>query len=411
MQDNFLFIGLTHIGQVYSICWAKKFKKASVYDFEKGRLFNFKKGNITPEEPDLWKLYKKNKKKIKICKYRDIPKYKNIFFTIDTKLNFKGQPCTKEIELRIKQLSKIITAGTNLFITSQLPPGFCKKLNNKFFSKKKIQLIYMVDTLEMGNAVKKFLKPKMIVFGSDKKNNPIFQIFKKFNCPLLLKTFVEAETVKMAINLYLLTSVSYANALDYFCNENNFKFSSIADVLRLDKRIGLHSYINPSLGVSGGHLERDFFNITRLTKNQLVKNFFLSIRRLDLSRIDLLTSNIQMLLKEFDIKKICWMGISYKKESFSIKNSAFIKFYNYIKYKNKDFYVYDSYFSLMKYNFRQCKDLKKIMNERTLIIHNYSTEKDKKILKYLLKKNKYIKILNISFSEKLKLNNVINLFN
>ena len=33
INNEFLFVGLSHIGQVFSICWAKKFGKASIFDF------------------------------------------------------------------------------------------------------------------------------------------------------------------------------------------------------------------------------------------------------------------------------------------------------------------------------------------------------------------------------------------
>ena len=58
-----LFLGLTHIGQVFSIGWSEKFDKCAVYDFNIKQLKNFNKSNLTDEEPDLKKLFKKNKKK------------------------------------------------------------------------------------------------------------------------------------------------------------------------------------------------------------------------------------------------------------------------------------------------------------------------------------------------------------
>ena len=81
--------------------------------------------------------------------------------------------------------------------------------------------------------------------------------------PSLLLNYKQAEMIKMAINLYLLTSVSYANLLDFYCRQYGFKFSSINQPIRLDKRIGVSSYISPSLGISGGHLERDLFSIIK----------------------------------------------------------------------------------------------------------------------------------------------------
>jgi hypothetical protein len=56
-----LFFGLTHIGQVFSLGWAHKFKNAAVYDDDINLLSNFKNGHLTSEEPDLNFFFKKNK--------------------------------------------------------------------------------------------------------------------------------------------------------------------------------------------------------------------------------------------------------------------------------------------------------------------------------------------------------------
>ena len=48
-----LFLGLTHIGQVYSSAWVKKIGPCGIYDFNKIALDYFKKKKFTDEEPDL----------------------------------------------------------------------------------------------------------------------------------------------------------------------------------------------------------------------------------------------------------------------------------------------------------------------------------------------------------------------
>ena len=55
---NPLFLGLTHIGQVFSTCWRKKVGICAVYDFNKNRLEKFKNQNFLNEEPGLNNLKK-----------------------------------------------------------------------------------------------------------------------------------------------------------------------------------------------------------------------------------------------------------------------------------------------------------------------------------------------------------------
>ena len=101
-----LFLGLTHIGQVFTIGWSEKISACSVYDFNTVLLNRFKNSILTDEEPGLKKLFKKNKKKIYICSSKnEIKKYQNIFLTIDTPLTQSGKPDYNYIK---KYLRKVL---------------------------------------------------------------------------------------------------------------------------------------------------------------------------------------------------------------------------------------------------------------------------------------------------------------
>ena len=101
----------------------------------------------------------------------------------------------------------------------------------------------MAETLIMGKALDRFINPERLIFGSDKKIK-FFKNLEKFNCPIFILNYKQAEMIKMAINLFLLTSVSYANLLDFYCREFDQIFS-INEPIRLDKRIEKYSYISP----------------------------------------------------------------------------------------------------------------------------------------------------------------------
>ena len=101
-----MFFGLSHIGQVFSLCWARKISKSAVFDFDKERFLQFKKKMFTAEEPSLSKF---DLKKIIFLKNKiEIKKYDIIFFTLDTPLNgILGKPNTQYIENNLVNLFKI----------------------------------------------------------------------------------------------------------------------------------------------------------------------------------------------------------------------------------------------------------------------------------------------------------------
>ncbi len=396
-KDIPLFLGLSHIGQVFSIGWSQKIGKCAVFDYDKNQKTKFKNLRVTNEEPELKNYLAKNIKKIYFCENeKEIKNFNIIFLTIDTPLSMAGAPDVKKIINILKKSYKNFKKNCTIIITSQVYCGFCEDLKKTIFKNRPdINLIYFAETLVMGKALERFTNPERIILGFDKKVK-FLKEFEKFNCKIFQFSLREAEMIKMAINLFLFTSVNYANAMDYYCRQYGFKFSKINKALKSDKRIGKDSYISPSLGVSGGHLERDVFTIIRTSKNQKLKNFFLKMKSLDNSRISILINKYEKLKSKFKFKKIIWIGPSYKSKSFSIVNSPFLKFKKYLKKKKKILYSYDSFFDLKKQKIKNCiqelsiKDLKE-----ALLIYNYSKIKDKqKINKFI--NSKFCKIISFN---------------
>jgi UDP-glucose 6-dehydrogenase len=226
--------------------------------------------------------------------------------------------------------------------------------------------------------------------------------FKKFKCKIYQYNLKQAEMVKMAINLFLFNSVSYANLLDNYCRQFNFKFSDINESIRSDRRIGINAYISPSLGLSGGHLERDVYTTIKTIKDKYSKKIFLQLEKMNNSRINLLIKKFQYLYKLKKYKKIIWAGPSYKLNSFSIVNSPYFKFKKYLKTKKINLLAFDSIFNLKKQKISfTIKKLDKKNLKDSLVIFNYLNKKDKKNLTHLMQ-NKVCDTLNINFLNKKK---------
>jgi nucleotide sugar dehydrogenase len=408
-KNNPLFLGLTHIGQVYSSSWAKKVGPCSIYDFNKGALEKFKNKKFTQEEPNL--KYLQNKKIIFLNNENEIKKHSLIFFTYDTPINTKnGSPNLLLIENLIKRLLSFeFEKKTVIIITTQVYPGFMDKIKKKYKSKKNIKFIYMVDTLKMGMAIDNFLNPEQLIFGGDEKDKKIIKsIFYKFKCKKYLFSFKEAELIKISINLYLFFSVTYANMLDGLGRENNIQFSKIISSLRNDKRIGNYSYIHPSLGMAGGHLERDSFYFQKINRSIISGKILSEMFKFNKFRKELLIKKIKEITKN-KINRILLVGFSYKESSFSIVNSVFSNLLKSSNFKTK---IFDDHYDLNR--FKNLDNIENLKNLKSfdLIIYNYAKNNNIKILDSFLRKNKKKNLLNISLSQKNKFKgpNVHNLF-
>ena len=407
-SDNFkqinlpVFFGLSHLGQVFSLCWSKKIGNCYAYDNDKRLLNSFKEKKYTLEEPKLNKL-KLNKIKF-LKKFEDIKNFKYIFFTLDTPLNIKnGKPELKKIYQNLEKILNFkFKEKTYLIISSQINPEVINNLKEKIHISKNIKIFYLVDTLKMGEALNKFLKPDQIIIGGDKyEKKNILKLFKKFKTKKFYVDLNEAIITKMAINIYLSFSVTFANFIDDLCRQYASNYFKIIDPLRNDNRIGQNSYINPSLGFSGGHLERDLFYLKEISKNKVVKKTITNILNFNDKAINKL--KVKNFIKRKKIINTLVVGKSYKKNSFSEVNSIFNKL-------NKKFKLnfYDDIF--FKYN-NPNKKLIELIKKNDLIIYNYSSiETINKILNLSQKNNKGI--INIGYKRlnSKKYRNLINLF-
>jgi nucleotide sugar dehydrogenase len=400
-NDIPIFFGLSHMGQVFSRCWSVKIGPCYVFDDNIKNLNSFKKKKIIFEEPELSKL--KNQKIKFIKNFNQIINFKYIFFTLDTDLNDKNGKA-KLGNIR-KNLNKILNLKfykkTYIIISSQLNPKFANYFKKKSEKNKNINLFYMVDTLKMGESIQKFLNPTQIIIGGDKKEKKnVFKIFKKFNTKKIFVNFDEAIITKMAINIYLSFSVTFANIIDDLTRQFNCDYFNIIRSLRNDVRIGKNSYIKPSLGFSGGHLERDLHYIKDISKNINIRNIIKNIFLFNNNVINKM--NFQKLSKK-KIKKILIIGKSYKQNSFSIVNSVFNK----IDKKFKITFFDNIFFKEMNSK----KKLKEMIKKNDLIIYNYIDKNTKKFLFDFAKKLN-IEIINIGknrINSKLY-KNVINFF-
>ncbi len=408
-----LFLGLSHIGQVYSLGWSKKIGKCAVSDFDSKKLKNYKNQNFTNEERYL-NNKKFNKKKIEICENLiNLKNYNIIFFTYDTPINLDGYPNIKYIENNLKKLFSIkFSKKTTIFLTSQVYPGFTDYIKKKYLKKKaNINLIYMVDTLKMGSALNRYLKPEQLIFGCDKKNELLInKLFKKFNCKKFIYSYKEAELVKISINLYLYFTVNFSNILNSFSKQIGSNFTNIIKSLRKDKRIGPYSYINPSPSISGGHLERDAFFLHKFNKNFFSKKILKNLNDFNNDLKIKLKKNVLKLVKKKRIRLLI-IGISYKKNSFSMVNSIFKEV---IRSQRIDCGFYDSYFKNLKdLNIKEYKNLDNALKSNDIILYNYSSNPDfSKIKKNFFKKDKKKILIDLSLSNKKFENqkNIINFF-
>jgi len=128
---------------------------------------------------------------------------------------------------------------------------------------------------------------------------------------------------KIAINAFLVSSVSTTNMLAELSAEIDADWTEVAPALRLDRRIGPYAYLSPGLGIAGGNLERDLMAIRSMARRngtdaRLVDQW------IELSRYhcDWVIRTIHLnVLPERSNPVIAIWGLPYKPNTDSTRNS------------------------------------------------------------------------------------------
>ena len=333
------FAGLSHLGLVSLCAAASKGCNIIAYDFHiDAKVISANKIDIN--EPGLNSIFKKNKKRIKITtNIQDLSKCDLIYISKDVPTNSNGKSDLKPIKKIIKHLS-FLKDKPRLIILSQVNPGFTRKLN---WNKKK--LFYQVETLVFGNALKRALKPERIIIGSNNSNEKIDSKLKsflnKFKCPILNMNYESAELAKISINMFLVSSITTANLLSELSTRIGAHWTDISKALKLDKRIGGHAYLSPGLGISGGNLERDINSVIQMNKKMnLDSKMFEYWKKKSRYYKHWPIRKFLELRKKIKINNISILGLTYKPDTDSLKNSPSLELIDRLK-KEYSLTLYD----------------------------------------------------------------------
>ncbi len=357
---NIGFVGMSHLGLNYLAAASDKGFSVIGFDNDKNKIHKIKKKTLELSEPKLWNLIKKNSKRITFSdNFKNLKLCDLIFISQDTETEKKGRAKLTKLKKLIDIAILNISKNAILIVLSQVKPGFIRKI--KF---DKSRLYYQVETLVFGKAIERAINPERIIVGSHKTNsnikNKYFSYLKKFNCPILKMKYESAELTKISINILLASTITSTNLLAEVCEKTSADWQEVVPALQLDERIGKKSYLKPGLGISGGNIERDIFSVKEIVRNNDRPLSFINAFE---KNSDYMKSWVYRVLNKNRIlnknSHICILGLSYKENTDSTKNSPTISLLK--KIKNNPIKIYDPK-AILKEKYKNCLQVKNMFS-------------------------------------------------
>lgn len=317
------YAGLTHLGLVSSIAAASKGFEVVGYDADRGRVAAIEAGDLPVREPELDELLTASRERLAFTD--DLTALRScdlVYVATDVPTDDQGRSELSSIETLIDELLPALGETAVLVVLCQVPPGFTRKLPLPA-----ARLVYQVETLVFGRAVERALRPERFIVGlSDPVRGlpeALGSFLSAFGCPILPMRYESAELAKISINCCLAASVSVANTLAELSEQIGADWAEIAPALKLDRRIGPYAYLTPGLGLAGGNIERDLATVLRFakangTEASTVAGFVANSRHSK----DWAWERLQAVLDGRDGLRVAVLGLAYKENTHSTKNSA-----------------------------------------------------------------------------------------
>ena len=317
------YVGMTHLGLNSAVAAADKGFEIVCYDPDPQRIAALNRRELPVVEPDLPQLLEKNAGRLRFtADPHGLAPCDVVYIAPDVPTDDNGQSDLGPIDTLIRQVDSVLRSNVVMVILSQVPPGFTRaRIRPGRY------LHYQVETLIFGRAMERARFPERFIIGCAEPVQPLSPTYAKFlagfDCPILPMRYESAELAKISINMCLVASVGVANTMAELCEQTGADWSEIVPALKLDKRIGQQAYLAPGLGLAGGNLERDLATVSTLSEKHgtdggIVSAWVENSRH----RKDWTWKTLnQLVLTQNPGAKIAVLGLAYKEDTHSTKNS------------------------------------------------------------------------------------------
>jgi UDPglucose 6-dehydrogenase len=322
------FVGLSHLGLIYSLATAAKGFDVVAYDPDGTLTARCAAGEFTIEEPGFGELFAQHRDRIRYTSDETaLAECELVFYSLDVRTDERNESDPGPVTALIRATAPKLSSGTIAVVLSQVAPGYTRQLGTELCELSPAAFYYQVETLIFGRAVERAMQPERFIVGADDPTRslpaPLQAWHAAFKCPVLVMGLESAELAKIAINFFLVSTVATTNTLAEICEAIGADWKEIVPALRLDRRIGPHAYLIPGLGIAGGNLERDLVTMQSLAaRHGTEAGIVTAWQRNSRHRRDWAIRKIQYALPTNEPRSVLaiW-GFAYKVDTHSTKNS------------------------------------------------------------------------------------------
>ena len=235
-----------------------------------------------------------------------------------------------------------VVPGTNEEVTRIIEAESGKKRLHDF------AVVSNPEFLREGVAVKDYFNPELTVIGteSDRAYDVMVDLYNDLDCEISRPSIKTAEIIKYVNNSYHALKIVFANEIGSICKKLEIDSHELMGLFCKDTRLNISPvYFKPGFAYGGSCLPKDLKALNAIAHDNYLSVPVLS--NIENSNSDLKKSVLDYILSK-GIKKIGVLGLSFKKGTDDLRNSAAVEIVEGLLGKGCWVNIYDKYVHLAK---------------------------------------------------------------
>tara|TARA_B100001173_G_C16028363_1_gene565197 strand:+ start:1069 stop:2376 length:1308 start_codon:yes stop_codon:yes gene_type:complete len=346
--------GLGYVGCVSLGCLGQQGHNVVGVDINQKKVDLINSGKATIVEKDIDIIIKEQ---VSLKNIKATTDFNEAVLNSDISIIAVGTPSSSDGKLNLDyvyRVAKNIGIAINkknsfhtVVIRSTIIPGTAEKVakiiedNSSKIYELDFSIVVNPEFLREGTSIYDYYNPPITVIGSShqKSKEIICSIYNELPGELVLIDVRTAEILKYVNNSFHALKVSFANEVGNICKELSIDSQKVMEILCMDKKLNISSYyLKPGFAYGGSCLPKDLKAFQKLSKDQGLDSYL--INSISSSNEYQIQKSID-LIKSFKLKKIGFMGLSFKAGTDDLRNSPTLNVINELLNNNYEILIYD----------------------------------------------------------------------
>ncbi len=328
---NVCVFGLWHLGSVTAACLAGAGVRVTGLDENAEVVEKLRQGKAPLFEPGLDELIRKGLDsgclQITTDPAEAVCAAEVLWVAFDTPVSEEDRADVGFVVSRVEALLPQLAAGTLVILSSQLPVGSTRSLEQRC-GRADITFAALPENLRLGKAIEVFTKPDRVIAGvrNERDHDRVVALLAPFTQQIEWMSVESAEMTKHAINAFLATSVVFINEIATICEEVGADAKEVERGLKSESRIGPKAYLSPGGAFAGGTLARDIAFLRQLSdKAGRQSPLVASVKTSNDLHRGWTRRKLQSLLGDLRGRRIGVWGLTYKAGTDTLRRSSSVE--------------------------------------------------------------------------------------